>query len=104
MGSLPPPDDLIDPTPATEPEPTVPEYVAVPAPPPAAQEVPTINTKPAAGVFTGSVCVLGLSLLSRFSPYEPTVEEATSITVIVSGLAMWLIPSNIRARLNGEQA
>lgn len=66
-------------------------------------DVPTINTKPAAGVFTGAVTVLGLSLANRYTAYQPTVEEATSITVIVSGLAMWLIPSTIRRKLNGEQ-
>ena len=65
-------------------------------------EVPTINTKPAAGVFTGAVTVLSLSLLNRYSDYQPTIEEATSITVIVSGLSMWLIPSTIRRKLDGE--
>lgn len=66
------------------------------------QTRPSIDAKPAAGVFTGAVTVLGLSLLNRYSSYQPTIEEATSITVIVSGLAMWLIPPVIRAKLNGE--
>jgi len=65
-------------------------------------EVPTIATKPAAGVFTGAVTVLGLSLLNRYTDYQPTIEEATSITVIVSGLAMWLIPPTIRRKLDGD--
>lgn len=67
------------------------------------KDIPTIATKPAAGVFTGAVTVLGLSLLNRYSAYQPTIEEATSITVIVSGLAMWLIPASIRRKLDGEQ-
>jgi hypothetical protein len=63
----------------------------------------TIDAKPAAGVFTGAVTVLGLSLLNRYTSYQPTIEEATSITVIVSGLSMWLIPSTIRRKLDGDQ-
>ena len=63
---------------------------------------PSIDAKPAAGVFTGAVTVLGLSLANRYTSYQPTIEEATSITVIVSGLSMWLIPSTIRRKLNGE--
>lgn len=66
------------------------------------KEVATIDTKPAAGVFTGALTVLGLSLANRYTDYQPTIEEATSITVIVSGLAMWLIPPVIRRKLNGE--
>ena len=65
-------------------------------------DVPTISAKPAAGVFTGAVTVLGLSLLNRYSEYQPTIEEATSITVIISGLSMWLIPPTIRRKLDGE--
>jgi len=63
---------------------------------------PSIDAKPAAGVFTGALTVLSLSLANRYTAYQPTIEEATSITVIVSGLAMWLIPSTVRRKLNGE--
>jgi len=67
---------------------------------PTTQEVSSVDPKPAAGVFTGAVTVLGLSLCNRYTNYHPTIEESTSITVILSGLVMWLVPSTIRAKLN----
>lgn len=64
--------------------------------------VPTVDSKPAVGVFSGAVTTLGLSLANRYTAYQPTVEEAGAILVILSGLAMWLVPPTILKKLNKE--
>ena len=67
------------------------------------EEVPTIDTKPAAGVWTAALTTLGLSLANRYTSYQPTIEETGAILIIVTGLGMWLIPSTIRRKLNGSE-
>jgi hypothetical protein len=102
MGTLPPPDAVIDPPTERLTPPTAVEIVSSSNAAPLTIPVPSVESKPAAGVFVGACTVLGLSIVNRYTDYQPTIEEATSITVIVSGLAMWLIPPTVRRKLNGE--
>lgn len=68
---------------------------------PSTYPVPSIASKPAGGVFVGAATALVLSIVDRYTGYHPTTEEATLIPVIVGGLAMWLIPEEIRRKLDG---
>lgn len=62
-------------------------------------QVPTVDTKPAVGVYAGAVTTLGLSLANRYTNYHPTIEESGAILIIISGAMMWLIPSTIWKKL-----
>ena len=65
-------------------------------------DVPTIATKPAAGVFSMAVTGLGLSIAESRWGYNPSTMEVGYVYAIVAGLSMWLIPPTIRRKLNGE--
>jgi hypothetical protein len=52
----------------------------------------TINAKPAAGLFGGSLTTVGLGLAARHTGYDPTVEEVAGWTTIASFLAAWIVP------------
>jgi hypothetical protein len=67
------------------------------------KEVATVDTKPAVGVYAGALVTLGLSLANRYTSYQPTVEEAGAILVIVSGAMMWLVPTTFRKKLENQE-
>ena len=67
------------------------------------EKVPTVDTKPAVGVYSGALVTLGLSLADRYTPYKPTVEEAGAILIIISGAMMWLVPTSIRRKLDNQE-
>lgn len=68
------------------------------------ERVPTVDSKPAVGVYAGALTTLSLSLANRYTAYQPTLEETGAILIIVSGAMMWLIPSSILSKLNRKDA
>jgi hypothetical protein len=64
----------------------------------------TINAKPAGALFGGQVAVLVIGLLNRYTSYNPSVEEATSIVGLCAFAAAWLVPERLWRRANEGDA
>lgn len=52
----------------------------------------SINSKPAAGLLGGALTTLSIGLLSRYTSYDPSAEEAAAITTVISFGLAWLVP------------
>ncbi len=63
----------------------------------------TINAKPAAGLLGGAVTTLTIGVLSRYTSYNPSPEEAAAITTLASFGLAWLVPEKAWGKVEANQ-